>query len=394
VSTCRSYKYRVYPTVEQANALDRALRLQRELYNAALEERRGAWRLERRSVNYVQQCRTLTQLREVRPEVLDFGVIVCRGTLQRLDLAYRDFYRRCKQGEKPGYPRFKARGRFDSLQWEDTSGWKLKTDARRLHLRGIGHVKVKLHRELRGTPKAITVKREGRHWFVSVRCVDIEPTPLETTGREVGIDLGVVNLVATSDGELVFAGRFGRDAQAALAKAQRDLKLKKKGSNRRRHAVERVAQHHRKVRNQRRDLAHKVSRRLVNDYDFIVLEDLKVANMVSRPKPRPCSDGTFEPNGATAKSGLNRSIQDAGWAQLTRMLVYKAADAGRELRVVPPHFTSQRCSRCEHVDEASRRSQAVFRCTACGYQAHADVNAACNVLWAGRAQRTASARAG
>jgi putative transposase len=393
VSQCRTFKFRVYPTYKQAIALDRVLWLQRELFNAALEERRGAWRWERRSVSYFQQCRTLTELREVRPEVLEFGVRVCRGTLKRLDRAYRDFFRRCQRGEKPGFPRFKSRSRFNSLQWEDTNGWKLRADARRLHLHGIGDVKVHLHREVKGTPKAITVTREGRRWFVSIRCTGVEPTPLAPTGREVGIDLGVVNLVATSDGQLVDEGRFGRNAAAALAKAQRDLKSKRKGSNRRRRAVERVAEHHRSVRNQRRDLAHKVSRQLVDDYDLIVLEDLKVANMVRRPVPRPGPDGTFEPNGAKAKSGLNRSIQDAGWGQLARMLAYKAEDAGRELRVVAAQFTSQRCSRCEHTDEASRRSQAVFRCTACGFEAHADINAACNVLWAGRAQR-ALARAG
>ena len=197
-----------------------------------------------------------------------------------------------------------------------------------------------LHREVRGTPKAITVTREGRRWFVSIRCVDVEPIPLASTGREVGIDLGVVNLVATSDGELIDEGRFERNAAAALAKAQRDLKRKRKGSNRRRRAVERVAEHHRRARNQRRDLAHKVSRQLVDDYDLIVLEDLKVSGMVRRPTPRLGPDGAFEPNGATAKSGLNRSLQDAGWGQIPRMLVYKAADAGRELRVVAPQFTS------------------------------------------------------
>jgi putative transposase len=386
-------KFRAYPTVKQEKTLDRILGLQCELYNAALEERSGAWMWEHRSVTYTQQCRTLTELREVRPEVLECGVTMCRGTLKRLDRAFKAFYRRCQLGEKPGLPRFKSRARFDSLQWEDTNGWKLKADARRLYLYGIGDVRILLHRALQGTPKTITVKREGRHWYVSIRCTDVEPMPLAPTGREVGIDLGVVNLVATSDGELVSEGRFAKNAQAALAKAQRDLKLKKKGSNRRRKAVDRVAHQHRKVRDQRKDLAHKVSRQIVNDYDLIVIEDLKVANMVRRPEPRPSADGTFEPNGAKAKSGLNRSINDAGWAQLTRMIAYKAADAGRELRVVPPHFTSQRCSRCEHTDEASRRSQAVFRCTACGYEAHADVNAACNVLWAGRAQR-ACARAG
>ena len=390
---CRTFQFGIHPICKQAIALDRVLRLQRELYNAALEARRGAWRWERRSVSYFQECRSLTELRGARPEVLEFGGTVCRGTLTRLDRAFDSFFERCQRGEKPGYPRFKSRSRFNSLQWDDTKGWKLKADVRRLHLHGIGDVRVHLHREVTGTPKAITVKREGRRWFVSIRCVGVEPTPLAPTGREVGIDLGIVNLVATSDGELIDEGRFGRNAAAALARAQRDLKRKQRGSNRRRRAVERVAQHHRRVRNQRRDLAHKVSRQLVNDFDLIVLEDLKVANMLRRPKPRLGPNGTFEPNGAKAKSGLNRSIQDAGWGQLTWMLAYKAEDAGRELHIVAPQFTSQRCSRCEHTDEASRRSQAVFRCTACGFEAHADINAACNVLWAGRAQR-ALARAG
>ena len=329
MSHCRSFRFRAYPTVEQVKTLDRLLGLQCELYNAALEERSGVWRWEHRSVTYVQQSRTLTELREVRPDVLACGVVLCRGTLRRLDRAFKAFFRRCELGEKPGFPRFRSRARFDSLQWEDSKGWKLNVDARRLHLFGIGDLKVKLHRELEGTPKAITVKREGQHWYVTLRCVDVQPTPLGLTGREVGIDLGVVSLVATSDGELVSEGRFAKNAQAALAQAQRDLKPKKKGSNRRRKAVERVTRHHRKVRNQRKDLAHKVSRQLVNDYDLIVVEDLKVANMVRRPEPRLSADGTFEANGATAKSGLNRSIQDAGWAQLTRLLAYNPSSMER-----------------------------------------------------------------
>jgi putative transposase len=197
---CRTFRYRLYPTFKQASKLEQLLALQCELYNAALEERIGAWSWERRSVGYVEQCRTLTELRSVRPEVFSCGVTVCRGTLKRLDEAFRGFYRRCRKGQPPGFPRFKSRLRFDSVQWEDTDGWKLKYDEGRLRLLGIGEVKVHLHREIRGTPKAITVKREGRHWWVSIRCVDVPLNPLPKTGRSVGIDLGIVNLVATSDG--------------------------------------------------------------------------------------------------------------------------------------------------------------------------------------------------
>lgn len=279
------------------------------------------------------------------------------------------------------------------MQWEDRCGWKLKTEERRLRLHGIGEVKVHLHREVRGTPKAITVTREGRHWWVSIRCVDVPATRLPKSCREVGVDVGVVNLVTTSDGLVVSGERFARRAQDRLAAAQRELSGKQRGSSSRRRAVERVARHHRSVRNQRRDFAHKLSRTLVNDYDRIVLEDLRIASMVRRPRPRPGPEGVFEPNGAAAKSGLNRSIQDAGWGQLVSMLAYKAEDAGRELVMVDPRFTSQRCASCGHTDKGNRLSQARFRCLVCGHRDHADLNAAKNVLWAGRAQR-AFARAG
>ena len=193
------------------------LRQQCELYNAALEDRRGAWKWERRSVSYFDQCRTLTELRSVRPEVLDCGVTVCKGTLKRLDRAFCAFYRRIQSGQTPGFPRFKSVGRFDSVQWEDTCGWRLHPDRRRLHLYGIGVVKLRLHRQIRGTPKAITVAREGRRWFVSIRCVDVPAEPLPRTGRDVGIDLGICALVATSDGDLITEGRFGRQAAHKLA---------------------------------------------------------------------------------------------------------------------------------------------------------------------------------
>ncbi|HEY8953390.1 MAG TPA: hypothetical protein VIP78_12615 [Candidatus Dormibacteraeota bacterium] len=134
------------PTVRQRAALVGLLDLQCELYNAALEERRGAWHWGQRSVSYVDQCRTLTTLREVRPEVLTSGVTLCRGTLRRLDWAFAAFYRRCRAGQRPGYPRFRSLTRWDSLQWEDRNGWRLDPGAKRLQLMGIGGIKVRLHR--------------------------------------------------------------------------------------------------------------------------------------------------------------------------------------------------------------------------------------------------------
>lgn len=329
---CRTFRFRLYPTVGQTVKLTRLIAQQCELYNAALEERRGAWKWERRSVSYVDQCRTLTELRGVRPEVLLHGVVVCRGTLKRLDRAFSAFYRRCQAGETPGFPRFKSLRRWDSVQWEDRSGWRIDADARRLHLLGMGAVKLHLHRPLRGVPKALTVRREGRHWWVSVRCAEVPAQPLPETGKVVGIDLGVGVLVATSDGKLVANDQPGRRAAARVARLQQELARKTRGSRRRRKAVERLAEAHRTVRNRRADVLHKLSRWLVEDYDLVVHEDLAVSNMARRPKARPNDTGGYDPNGAAAKTGLNRSIYDAGWGTLLSMISYKAEERWQDGR--------------------------------------------------------------
>jgi len=391
VRRCRSFRFLVSPTVCQRAALVGLLGLQCELYNAALEDRRGAWRWEHRSVSYVDQCRTLTTLRAIRPEVLTCGVTVCRGTLKRLDWAFAGFYRRCRAGQAPGFPRFRSRSRWDSLQWEDRSGWHLDEASRRLHLKGIGGLKLRLHRPIRGTPKAITLHREGRRWWVTIRCVDVPAEPLPAAGRQVGIDLGVQVLVATSDADLLLNERFGARAAARLTAAQQVLATKQRGSQHRRRAVERVAAAHRHVRNCRTNALHQLSRRLVDDHDLIVHEKLAIQNLVRRPRPRPDGTGGYQPNGAAAKTGLNRCIHDAGWGHLLAMISYKAESAGRTVIAVDPRNTSRRCAHCGHISAGNRRG-AAFRCLDCGHQAHADTNAAINILRAGRAQQHTTAQ--
>ena len=390
MSSSRTYKFVLQPTSRQLAAFECLLGLQRELYNAALEERRGCWKWNQRSVSYFDQTKELTQLRSARPDVLSFGVTVCRGTLLRLDRAFNGFFRRCKAGEKPGFPRFKGPGSFVSLQWVDRSGWALNQDTGRLRLYGIGHIRVRLHRSIKGIPKTITIRREGRRYWVSVQCVDVPAEPLPKTAKSIGIDLGVGSLVATSDGQLIQGPRFGKRGQAGLEKAQRDLATKVPGSKNREKAKQRVAAHHRKIANRRRDFAHQTSRRLVNGHDLIVYEDLKITNMTRRPKPRPDQQGGYEPNGAKAKTGLNRSIHDAGWGQFTAMTIYKAESAGREVIAVDPRNTSRTCSGCGHAS-AGNRHGAVFRCLGCGREANADINAAENILRAGRARQLIAA---
>jgi putative transposase len=203
----------------------------------------------------------------------------------------------------------------------------------------------------------------------------------------VGVDLGLTAFAATSDADLVANPRPGRTAAGRLATAQSALARKQRGSNNRRRQRAVVANRHRKVASCRRDFHHQVARRLVAGYDVLVLEDLAVANM-SRS-----ASGTLEVPGVNvaAKRGLNRSILDAGWAQFVSILAGKAEEAGRRVILVDPRHTSQTCASCRHVDAANRVSQAEFRCRRCGHTAHADVNAARNILRAGLALPAADA---
>lgn len=273
-------KYLLQPTARQTVALDHLLWMQRNLYNASLAERRDTWRIDHRSISRYEQFASLNGMAETNPELGRYGVCVARGTLTRLDLAFQSFYRRCKRGESPGHPRFKGRWRWDSVTWPDSSGWKLEVEAKRFYAQGIGHMKAKLHRGLPGRPKTATLKREGRRWWVVVVCDQVPAEVLAKTNKAVGIDLGVAQTLTTSDGDHVANPRPGQRAAEGLAKAQRALTRKSKGSARRRKAVARVAAHHRKVANCRADHAHQVSRALVDASDLIAHEDLSITNMV------------------------------------------------------------------------------------------------------------------
>jgi putative transposase len=383
---CRAFQYVLRPTVRQERALVSLLGEQCRLYNAALEERRGAWRLERRSVTRVDQYKTLTGLADQEPALLAFGVTVARGTLLRLDRAFQAFFRRATAGEVPGFPRFRSVRRFNSVEWPDTRGWKLDERAGRLYLKGVGHVKLRLHRTWRGTPKTITVARVGRRWQLTVFCTDVPAKLLPATGKAIGVDVGVTVAAGLSDGRTIDNPNHLRRSADALAAAQRVVAARQRGSGRRARAGEAVATLHRRIANQRRDFLHKQSRALVNDHDVIVIEDLRVTNMTKRPKPVPDGSGGFVANGAAAKAGLNKSILDAGWGRFRSMLAYKAEEAGRQLVVVNPRHTSQTCARCGHIDKDNRHGT-VFRCISCGHEDHADVNAAVNILRAGLAQR-------
>jgi putative transposase len=390
----RAYKFRMRPTARQHISLQQCVEAHRELYNAALQERRDAWRHGRTSIHYGDQSAQLKDIRRIRTDMAVWSFSSQQATLRRLNRAFGAFFRRVKAGRTPGYPRYKSANRFDSVEWpKDGDGARWHPDTGRVYLQGVGNVKVTAHRQVLGTAKTIQIRREGRHWMLILACDDVPATPLPATGNQAGIDVGIADFATTSDGDHLQNPRWARTAAVRLSAAQQRLATKKRGSKNRTAARETVASRHRKVANQRRDFHHKVARTLVKSYDLIAVEDLSIANMLRRARPidDPKNPGAFMPNGAAAKTGLNRSISDAAWGRFVSILRAKAEDAGRTLIEVDPRHTSDGCEACGYAARGNRITQAAFVCLACGHTAQADEHAARNILGAGLARHATNA---
>lgn len=390
----RAYVFRLRPTARQHVALAACVESHRELYNAALQERRDAWSHSTTRIYYGGQSAQLTEIRSVRPDQAVRSFSSQQATLRRLTKAFDGFFRRVKRGDTPGYPRFKGKARFDSVEWpKDGDGARWLPDHNRVYLQGIGQVKATVHRPVQGRVKTIQIKRQGRRWMLVLSCDDVPTSPLPATGRQAGVDVGVVTYATCSDGTEVANPRWARQEAARLEAAQQRLQRAQRGSNNRIARRETVAARHRKIANRRKDFHHKQARGLVAAYDLLVVEDLTIANMVRRakPKPDPQRSGQFLPNGARAKSGLNRSISDAGWGQFVSILRAKAEDAGRTWIEVNPRHTSDGCECCGHAAPENRVSQGEFVCQRCAHTAPADQHAARNILRAGLALHAATA---
>jgi putative transposase len=386
--TIKAYKYRIDVNTTTAEQLQWVLDRARELYNAALAERKEAWRIAGKSISYYEQKRDLIEIKEViRPEYQEIASHVLQDVILRIKRAYDNFFRHVKNGEKPGFPRFKGRNWYDSFTYPDGAGWKLTVEEQDVHgkkkLKGqlslskIGTVKVILHRAIEGKIKTLTIKREGEHWYAVFTC-EVEAEKLPVSHEDVGIDLGVTHFAALSNGEFLDHPRYFRRAEKKLAKAQQALSRKKRGSGRRAKAVKCVAKQHHKIRNQRKDFQHKESRKLVNRYQMIVFEDLQTKNLTKAPTPKQDEHGNYLPNGASAKAGLNKSILDAGWSTFTEMVSVKAASAGRTVLFVNPFMTSQLCSGCGAVVKKDLSER--WHSCPCGTELDRDTNSAKLIL--------------
>ena len=336
----KTFRFRLYPTAAQRDVLDGQLRLCCELYNAALQERRDAWRLARVSIKFAGQSAQLPAIKVERPDVAGVYSQALQDVLHRVDKAFGAFFGRVRRGERAGFPRFRASRRFDSLTYPQLGFY---VDGRHLHVSKIGAVKIKLHRPIEGTIKTLNIKREAGKWFACFS-VDVEPAPLPASVESIGVDVGLTHFATLSDGTQIANPRHARRAEAQMRRVQRRIARRRRGSAGRREAVRLLQVAQARVRHQRADVHHKLSRRLVDRYGLIAVEDLNIKGLAS--------------------GMLAKSVHDASWSSFIEKLAYKAESAGRVLVKVDPRGTSQHCTCGAHVPKTL--SQRWHLCSACG----------------------------
>jgi putative transposase len=349
----RTFKYRLYPNRRQREKLQATLEVCRELNNAALQERREAWSSHRKGIDYVEQAKQLPDIKAVREDVGAVHSQVLQDALRRIDKTFRAFFLRCQRGQVPGFPRFRSESRYDSFTYPQ-AGFQLSG---RLSLSKIGDIKIKLHRAIKGQIKTLNLKRENGMWYACFSCM-VEPEPLPANDKAVGLDVGLLSFVTRSDGRRIGNPRLFQKAQKRLRRAQRRVARREKFSKRWKKAVRLVAKIHRKVFNQRNDFQHQLSRKIVNSYGIIFVEDLNVKGL--------------------SRGLLAKSVHDAGWAAFFRKLSYKAESAGRRFSFVDPRGTSQRC-RCGEANP-KRLSDREHVCLDCGLLTTRDHASAMEVL--------------
>jgi len=359
----KTYKYRVHANIQAIANAETWLWLCRKLYNAALEQRITAYKRGRHTLSAYDQSNELPDLKVAFAEYSGIGSQVLQGVLERLNLAYRAFFRRVKANHgKAGFPRFKGRNRYDSFTLKQ-AGWKL--DGRYLRIRNVGTFKLRLSRPIEGTIKTVTIRRSPTgKWYACFSCDNVPEKKLPASDEAIGLDVGLKAFLVDSDGNKVDSPKYLREAEAILRRRQRRLSRRVKGSNRRAKARVLVAKAHETVKARRNDFLHKTANYYIGNYGQIAVEDLQITNMVHNRH-------------------LSKSIADAGWGKFFELLSYKAEEAGRIVVKVSPRDTSQNCSGCGQKVPKTLAVR-VHACPHCGLVVDRDENAARNIRQAGQ----------
>ena len=353
----KAFQYRLRLTKKQERLLQFHLDECRWLYNELLAQRKLAFEELGLSLTKYQQLMFLPELKLERPSLDQIHSQILQNVVDRLDKAFQNFFRRVKTGEKSGCPRFRGKHRFNSFCFPQTGFALLDKTVR---LSKIGTLRIKMHRLLEGEIKTCTVKQTpSGAWDIMFSCeVDAQALPAKETS--IGIDVGISSFATLSNGEEIKNPRFFQKEQKRLAKAQKKLSRTEKGTPPRQKRGKVVARIHEKIRNQRKDFCHQETRKIINHYQYICIEDLNVKEMIEG-------------------SSLAKSIHDASWSQFYRLLTYKAEEAGRKLGAVNPAYTTQTCYKCGTI-KAKKLSDRKHRCEKCGYETSRDLNAAQNIL--------------
>lgn len=355
----KAFKYRLEPNVSQARELEITLETHRRLYNEALSIRKTTYETSKKSLKYTDQTAWFTSAKTSNPWYTRLNAASAQATLRRLDKAFQAFFRRVKAKQTPGYPRFKAQGRFTSWTYPTRGdGNQIKKD--RLYLQHIGVIRVRWHRELQGKVKTVTISKEGDKWYVCFACEIADSAAQPSSNPPTGIDVGLESFLTTSDGTTVANPRLLKAQQRKLRLLQRALSRKKKGSKSRRKQRMRLAKAHAKVANARRDFHHKTANKLTTRYGAIAVESLNIKGMLKNRR-------------------LARAISDAAWGGFLNILQHKAESAGVKIVEVNARGTSQECSSCQTLVKKPLSCRQHI-CPACGYTAHRDLNAARNIL--------------
>lgn len=359
----KTFKYRVYTNKETITKVENWLELCRNLYNCCLEQRISVYKHTRKTLSYYDQTYQLPELKLICPEYKIVGSQVLYEVIDRLNKAYMAFFRRIKNDEKVGFPRFKSKDRYNSFTLTQ-AGWKL--EGKYLSIHNLGRFKLHLSRPIQGDIKTITIRKSTTNkWYVCFSCDNVPERKLSHSDNVVGLDVGIKSFLVDSENNKIESPKYFRKSEKQLRRRQRRLSRSIKGSNRRKGDKLLVAKAHEIVKNQRNDFLHKLSTEYVKNYGTLIFEDLNI-------------------NGMVQNKHLSKSILDSGWGEFIGLCEYKAEEAGRNVIRIPRFEpTSKTCSECGAINQELKLSDRMWVCKSCGTLHDRDFNAAKNILRVG-----------